>query len=137
MVSTGHIRTTLGFLNINSLKSFGDFKFFRQGMRYYTMPIAFQIQTYSDNGISWIHPDYFIVNDGCEIIELVTHSSRKLYAMKQSSVTVLDTELQFNSTVPEIGMCMPRYQHGWESNLINQVMNSNGVILNTSSPSVT
>ena len=116
MLDGEYIRTSWGVLDIASLMEFAIEDGVRGNIEYYRLPISLQLLSYNDGFMSWFLPKNYFVRRYCEVIEIKTHSSRKIRCTADSTIITIDENLNFKKVLPKIGLSIPRYTPGHNAN---------------------
>lgn len=122
MVNGDYIRTSWGVLDVASLKDFAVEDGVKGGIEYYRLPISFQLLSYNEGTMQWIFPKQFVVHRYCDMVEIGTHSSRKVRCSSDSQIVIIDDDLNFKKALPQIGLSIPRYTPGHNGNTQGQAV---------------
>ena len=91
-------------------------------IEYYRLPISFQLLSYNEGTMQWIFPKQFVVHRYCDMVEIGTHSSRKVRCSSDSQIVIIDDDLNFKKALPQLGLSIPRYTPGHNGNTQGQVI---------------
>ena len=110
LVKSNHIRSSLGFLDFESVRELGEFEISENGVDFYRMPISFLLHTYIEGEEEWVYPEYFTVKRNSDLIEIVTHSSRQIYLQQGDAITTTLLERRHQGEPHRLG-CSEHISH--------------------------